>query len=221
MEPSKPAEPIEAPKYAEPPSALMEALRAQLRSILDKPLTPRSLLEMEQTARLSRELLIVGKMPEAKRTGYPGSIMSPMLMGGDTASYEQSSASFPYVTSPQSETFGVSMIRELVAKLPELMKPKEVVYRESAASLIDAITAARDAKMDDVVQKLKAKLDALLEPEPQPTISTVASNFIEPKASTGFGAQPLMAGPGGYVQIEAQPIIGVGTVVSSSNGASS
>jgi len=218
MEPSKPAEPIEAPKYAEPPSALMEALRAQLRTILDKPLTPRSLLEMEQTARLSRELLIVGKMPEAKRTGYPGSIMSPMFLG-DTASYESSAA--PYVSSPQSETFGVSMIRELVAKLPELMKPKEVVYRESAASLIDAITAARDAKMDDVVQKLKAKLDALLEPEPQPTISTVASNFIEPKASTGFGAQPLMAGPGGYVQIEAQPIIGVGTVVSSSNGASS
>jgi len=215
MEPSKPAEPIEAPKYAEPPTALMEALRAQLRTILDKPLTPRSLLEMEQTARLSRELLIVGKMPEAKRTGYPGSIMSPMFLG-DTASYESSAA--PYVSSPQSETFGVSVIRELVTKLPELMKPKEV---ESAASLIDAITAAREAKMDDVVQKLKAKLDALLEPEPQPTISTVASNFIEPKASTGFGAQPLMAGPGGYVQIEAQPIIGVGTVVSSSNGASS
>jgi hypothetical protein len=107
------------------------------------------------------------------------------------------------------------------------MKPKEVVYRESAASLIDAITAAREAKMDDVVQKLKAKLDALLEPEPepQPTISTVASNFIDPKTSSGFGhsgTPPLMAGPGGYVHIEAQPIIGIGTVVATpSNGASS
>lgn len=193
MEPSKPAEPIEAPKYSEPPRALMEALQAQLRAIVDKPLTPGSLLELEQTARLSRELLVVGKMP-AKRPGYPGAIMSPMYLG-DTSSYESSGAA-PYATSPQSETFGVSVIREIVTKLPELMKPKEVVYRESAASLIDAITAAREAKMDDVVAKLKAKLDALLD-EPEAAVPNYAGQ---------------VGGGGGLLVAKAKPISGSGTI---------
>lgn len=184
MEPSKPS------PSPEQESPLMEALRKQLQTIVEKPLTPRTLVELEQTARLSRELLIVGKMPEARRTGYPGAsaMLTPMYLG-DTATYEAQNPLGPYVTSPQSETFGVSVVRELVTKLPELMKAKEAGPRETAASLIDAITAAREAKMDDVVEKLKAKLDALLD-EPKPP--------------------PLMAGPGGAVHVHAEPLVGSG-----------
>lgn len=196
------------------PSPLMEALRKQLQSILEKPLTPRTLLELEQTARLSRDLLVVGKVPEARGATGLGLMASPGVFSTYGLGYGAGMGDGPYTSSPQSETFGATMVRELVAALPALMKPKEVVYRESAASLIDAITAAREAKMDDVVEKLKAKLDQLLAEPSSESAQAPRSGMAGPQHGPPFG------GAGGAVFLQAEPIGGTIKVPATTNGAS-
>lgn len=160
---------------AEETPPLLEALRVQLRTILDRPITARMFLELEQTARLARSLFVLSQMPDTKTAGLEH-IGSPMLseglspMLGSSLGYSYGSMYGSSLTaSPQTETFGATMVRELVAALPALMKPKETVVRESASSLVDAIAAARENKLEDVAIKLKAKLDALLAEEPTPT----------------------------------------------------
>lgn len=58
------------PPIPEVERQMRESLQGKLRDIVSRPLSPRMLVELEKTARLARELLVVGKDPRALRDRY-------------------------------------------------------------------------------------------------------------------------------------------------------
>lgn len=126
------------------------------------------LLELEQTCRLTRELLAIGKMPDAFRKQHliPGdplslyesgvgsgigvgpmnSYVTPNFMGGSAA------------PANPTETFGVQAIKELIALVPGLMaKPAAAPPPEpqmSYADMASAMAVAKGAGDDKLYEQL-------------------------------------------------------------------
>ncbi len=164
---------MEKPEPA-PPSPLEAALHAQVNAIASRPIDPRMLLELEQTCRLTRELLAIGKMPDAFRKQHliPGDPLSLYESGvgsgvtvGPMGSY--ASPGFAGLAAPSNptETFGVQAIKELIALVPGLMaKPAAAPAPEPQMSYADMASAMAVAKGagDD---KLYDQLFRLLELE--------------------------------------------------------
>lgn len=108
----------ESPPVPKQEDALTLALGVQILAIASRPVTPGMLLELEQTARLARELLVVGKNTQALMPRHGAITMDPMAqyVGGDYT--------MPAFSTP-TETFGAQLIREVVPLLGSLVKPKE------------------------------------------------------------------------------------------------
>lgn len=147
----------------EKPDPLAESLRVKLRTLVDhKPLTPRVLLEMEQTARLARELLAVGKNPEAKPKRSNG---LPSFLGSYNTGVGSGGAD-PYDTddggvttsAPPIETFGATAMRELVAAIPALMPKPPAPEAPSLTSQVMAIAYARDKGLHELADQLENKM---------------------------------------------------------------
>jgi hypothetical protein len=144
-----------------PPSPLEAALHAQVNTIASRPIEPRMLLELEQTCRLSRELLAIGKAPDAFRKQHlipheSGIGSGPM---GSTVSMSMGGLAAP---SNPTETFGVQAIKELINLLPGLM-PKPAAPVEPQVSFTDlttAILAAKQAGDTALYEQLTKILDA-------------------------------------------------------------
>lgn len=169
--PTLPAAPPR-PQSSEP--QVREALQARLLEIVHKPLTPRSLLELEQTARLTRELLTLGKDPRAirKQSVYQG-IQGVGYSSNSMDDYEDSNESnvanlenlnglvspgyelVPMGTakSPKTENFGASILREMLA-----MKGAANQHTPSPTEIISAIALAREKGLTYVAAKLEAQL---------------------------------------------------------------
>jgi hypothetical protein len=118
-----------------PEDPLVTALHVHIKDIAARPLEMRTLIELERTCLLARELMAVGKMPNAMARrhmihspnmayGFGGEFGEPMAMPipmGGTQGFSAGQA----LSSP-NETFGVTAIRELVAGLAGLnQKPDE------------------------------------------------------------------------------------------------
>lgn len=113
---------------------LTAALHAHIKEVAARPLDMRMLIELERTCLLARELMAVGKMPNAMARHK---MIHPQYMGGD--SYGDGAMAMPIspmgtgasfstgaAYSSPNETFGVTAIRELVAGLAALnQKPEE------------------------------------------------------------------------------------------------
>lgn len=133
----------ESTPVPEQEDTLTLALGAQILAIASRPVTARTLLELEQTARLARELLVVGKNPQALKPRY-GGFMDPM------SQYEPGDYTMP-AFSPPTETFGAQLIREVVPLLGSLVKPKEespppapiTVHQSPLTDLMSAIELAK------------------------------------------------------------------------------
>lgn len=150
------------------PDGLRDALLTQLKSILDKPLNPKSLLELEQTARLAHQLLIVSgdprAMPQRRRGGYPGPMpygVDP-LMGDVIGADDMDDEGFgiPPVGAldavmagaPGAENFGAAAIREMMseAKAPRI------------DDLMRSLQIAEKNDMRDIADKLRKQVEAQL-----------------------------------------------------------
>jgi hypothetical protein len=130
------AAPDEAPDAPEE-RALQEAIRAKLSVLLQAPLTPRSLLQIEATARLGRELVAVGLDAEALAS-------TPFGNGGGYYLEDTDQG------NTRAETFAATLLREFVA----LNKP-----RETSSDIVAAIAEAKKQGLDDVAARLQEKLD--------------------------------------------------------------
>lgn len=165
---------------------LKGALAAKLQVILSQPLGSRSLMELEKTARLARELLVVGKDPRALVRGPRalGELIMADGAGGATAGLvdtggEESEGYYPGynyplagpsplltntyggASSPKNETFGATVIRELISSVKALGKGALHTVpapAPSAFELISAIGLARDRGLTDIAEKLEAQL---------------------------------------------------------------
>ena len=108
---------------------LITALHTHIKDIAARPLDMRTLIDLERTCLLARELIAVGKMPNAMSRRRM--IHSPNMygeFGDDSMAMPISPMGFSagQAMSSPNETFGVTAIRELVAGLASLnQKPDE------------------------------------------------------------------------------------------------
>ena len=139
----------------EVPKALVRAVRAELRALLDGNLED-NLTQVEQVAVRARELFMSIRGPGAQFT-RGGSTQSPVMMNGaqigTMSSYSSSGAVFPASYS-NPEQFGASAIRQLVNLVPEIMSAQN----SSPDKLMAAIVLAEEKGHDDIAKALKKKL---------------------------------------------------------------
>lgn len=122
---------------------LRDALKAKMLEIIGGDFTSRALVELEQFAQLGRALLVVGRVPTPKTPGDFG--LNAATINGDVMG-----SSFAY--SPPAETFGATLVRELVAAVGRMTDKRE------PTDLVKAIGVARELKLDDIAAKLEASL---------------------------------------------------------------
>lgn len=145
-------EPIEKQLAArrKEPFELQTALLHQLHLVLAKPFNAKMLKELESTARLARELLIVsgGKGAKLRRRtlGYLGED------GGVLGGFEGDDLEPANV--PPAETFGSASIRELVSALKDQNKPRP----PSILMLVEALGVAKREGLTEVAQDLERQI---------------------------------------------------------------
>lgn len=148
-----------------PPSPLEAALHAHINTVADRPCDARMLLELERTCRLARELLSIGKAPDALRKEHllPGGGMDPQsLYESGIGSGQYSSPNYGgiaiQVPNNPTETFGVQAIKELIALVPGLMKkndpPTPAEPQMSYADMASAMAVAKGSGDHVLYEKL-------------------------------------------------------------------
>lgn len=147
------------------PDQLRAALKAQMQAVLDRDLSPRSLLELEQLAGLAQRMLIVSGDPRAlnhKRGRHGQGIIGAgygVGMGGLNPAYDAigpddlDGLAAPMMPASFQENFGAEAIRHMVAK-DEKPKLNELFAALEIAQKIDG--------GEDHVKRLKAQIDERL-----------------------------------------------------------
>lgn len=157
------------------PNPLLGALHLHIQGISARPIDARMLLELEKTCLLARELLAIGKAPDALRKS--AMLSDPMSLYESGVGSGVVMASGNYMAQPAystpTETFGVQAIRELVNALASLA-PKPAEVRMSFTDAVTAIQLAKDAGDLGLADQLRAALDTELgkPATPPPVIDT-------------------------------------------------
>jgi hypothetical protein len=159
-----------------PPEAV-EALKGHLHMYLEtlgkRPLTPRTLLDLERTAKLAREMLALAKGGKAGAgpASYAAMQQSGVVMGNVGYDVDEGTVlPFGTVPSTASETFGATMVREIISAVTDLSKQKETAPPVApiavpflgglgSIELVNAIAVAREKKLVDVEQMLLQQLN--------------------------------------------------------------
>ena len=144
--------------------AMHKAMQDKLITLAEKPLTPRSLLELEQMTRLVRQMIAIGQDPAAMKSApLPGinpNIYQPddtgVMMSGGVVSATSFNGAGAYAPSPPVENFGATIVRELMTLLGAVKKPVE--HSNPADTLLDTIVQARLKGLDDVAETLTKQL---------------------------------------------------------------
>jgi hypothetical protein len=168
---------------------LRHALQVRILQLAVQPLTPRSLTELEQTAKTALQMLTIGADPHAFRgqrrhsnQGWQGdsfvgmgmNVTSEQYDGGDSGDSvmfpgnpELSQNPFPLSSSSYQENFGATALRELVAlraKNDEAERAKKAAAPSPAEptppGILDLIADARKKGLTDVAARLEEKLFA-------------------------------------------------------------
>jgi len=132
------------------PEALIRALQDQLKAIVEKPLTAKTLKELEQTALLSRQMLIVAGAPGAMKNQRRRGIGLGMADDFDIVGEDGMDDG----VSMGAENFGAAAIRELVAQ-----KNKPSLVRQ-----VEALATAKDAGFTKIAEKLERDILEEIEP---------------------------------------------------------
>lgn len=145
---------------------LAEAIRNEILSRLEGPLTPNVLLMIGQLCDSGREMLAVRHDPACrsrnrKKIGVFANVVgtNPGYDAPYEDDYSDNQSSYGTVTiSPtnKAETYAAAILREAIPALTSMMNPKPA--RPSSMELIFAIAKARELKMHDVAKKLEEQL---------------------------------------------------------------
>jgi len=138
------------PVESEEDKAVSEALRIKITALVALPMTSRTLLMLEQTARIARELICVGKDAKSldRKTPY---------YGGNYSMLESDYPGEPLAPSSKAETFGAQLVREFVAA-------KNTAPPMTPMEMIGAIALAKEKGLTEIALKLEEKLLAVPEP---------------------------------------------------------
>jgi hypothetical protein len=147
--------PEDIPSGAPP---LENALQAQLQAIAARPISARTLLELEKTARLGRELLAVAQDPKSVRRHRR---LTDEDDDGDDGDDEgvASLVLNPYNPGNKAETFGATIVREAMASLSSLTSVFAPRAPEpSLTEIVTAIALAKRQGLTAVVTVLETQL---------------------------------------------------------------
>lgn len=156
---SRVREPIPSPEQIH--ATLISAVRDKLRAAIEAPLTPSSLMLLERTIKLARQMLVLGK--------YSG----PMNAADSTAAIDMAQYDLSQdksddvppvtITSPIGpvalEQFGATAIRNLIGGINANKKPSPELALED---LLRLLSLARDEGIEDVASDLLAEIRARL-----------------------------------------------------------
>lgn len=157
---------METKKRTPEEEALETSLHVYLRALSERPVTPRNLLELERATKLTRQILMVGQMQTTPIGGFENGsyIVGETLQMGSNVGYDAPIG----VGSPPSETFGATVIREIVASIGKLTERAATpvpalpfTTHMSGADLVYAIAMAHEKGMKDLEDKLTDKLLAM------------------------------------------------------------
>jgi hypothetical protein len=150
--------------------ALNAAVQAKLVALAAKPVTPRSLMELEQMTRITRQMIAVSANPHNHHAHVPPTAYPTNLTSGlnDTSDVEDSTGTFPIqpyplAPSPPAENFGATVVRELMTllgtiKKPETSYPVPMPPLSETDRLIESIAYAREKGLEDVEKTLLKQL---------------------------------------------------------------
>lgn len=177
-------------QLATEPNPLVVALHAQIQLVASRPIDMRMLTELEKTCLLARELIVIGKQPDAmqKHNLISGNNIGVYSAIGGYANYATPSFMGEQAVSAPQETFGVTAIREIVSALSAFMpKPYEPPPlpepRLNLGEVMTAINAAKEAGETELESQLREALVAELGRSapllPEPTIPALVEESQE------------------------------------------
>lgn len=151
------------------PQPVAEALRAEILKLAtdgdqksEGALTAEILMRIMRVAKTGRDLLVslsvspsnlagMIKRPNPFGMSYSGQETMDDSLG--LVDVSMGGAIMPYASSPQSENFGMTAIREIIAATKNLNG-----NGASPAKLVEALVIARKEGLDDVVRELEMQL---------------------------------------------------------------
>lgn len=202
--------------HAQPhiPKAIVDAIRTEMKTLIEADDLDANLVLLEQLAGRARELFMTFKAPHARFSRRGNGMMygdayaygggSTLYTGGIGLGMQSVGGS---IAAP--EQFGAKAIREIISILPELLAGRS----ESASpdKLVDAIAAAKKNGEEEIAKELTARL--LAKPENITDKITKRLKGLLPQDAPGEGIQPADD------ESEDGAIITVGAESDESNGA--
>jgi len=166
--PAQPDEVVRAEEpelNAKPTSPVLEGLRVELRRLIDDDLDA-NLTQIEQLARVGRELMMVLKAPEARllnRRPAPPAISSYGYSTGTAVNVVGSAGSGTFPGAAQEalfspEQYGATSIRQLTSLVPDAIDKIVRAFSQGPQRIVAAIIAARAAGHDGLADKLEERL---------------------------------------------------------------
>jgi hypothetical protein len=128
-------------KYGKPPKSIIEAVRKELKKLLDAPDLEDRLGEIGRAALQADDFVMCFRAPEVRmhaehKITLPGVVSQPT----------------------NAETYGATVIREALAAIKDFKTAESQRDFDKPTEIILAITAARQAGMTDVSAALETKL---------------------------------------------------------------
>lgn len=189
---------------------LHDAVQAKLIALATKPVTPRSLLEMEQMTRILRQLVAIGMDPMSMKRREHGAVYQtwqqqqsafPSEDVTDLPPMPMTSPGYPInsgslAPSPPAENWGATVLRELMTLLGNkksegLPVPVVAPPQTELDKLIDSIAYAREKGLKDVEETLMkqlVKMEMDKKKPPQPPIDFYSAECHEGVNVNGAGA---------------------------------
>ena len=159
---------------------LRDALRGELRRLIDSDDFVRNLPQIQQVAATAHQLCLTLRVgdPNVMR-GRPG---GPYLVGGNYTAAQWANemsegyggVSGPSVSNP--EQFGASMVRQIVDAVPDAAQTIADALTNRPDHLVAALVAAESGNLPDVAASLRGRLMAA---------AKVAEPKVEPPAPAG------------------------------------
>ncbi len=150
------------PEEQEKEHPVATALRQELLTLMQQPLTPKLLSRIARLANAAHSTLdaLLAAGPQRRRVG--GVLYNPAFAAG----YEDGEGSGNYEgVATNGETYGATVARELVSAATQFMH-SQAAGTNDPVKTVQAIAAARDAGLTDLEQFLRARLGILDVAEP-------------------------------------------------------
>ena len=164
--------PTDGPIVDKTSPALRKAIQDELKEMVDENLTHSMLNQVSRFANIAQELIMVRspiadvrqrkrrRGPLAGNFNYAGGVSVNPVIGGTGYPLEENALTGE---AEQNETFGATITRELVSAMSKLGESQATAKdKDPIEDLVKAVSTAKKSGLDDLAEKLEAKLHEVL-----------------------------------------------------------